>query len=833
MKLLENNNRKFMKNLSGSCLKANKSRNGIAVLAIILTAVLFMGLTTVMEGTQVSMKNQMLRQAGSRFMVSLKGLSKEEAETLAKDSVFSEAGVEHYVANVNNQELRNIHALAGWVDETTAKNSFMELTEGHYPKKENEIACDTEILKLLGVSPKPGSTVTLQYSIGEEKLEKKMTLCGVWEGRSHEQNASLLISKGLAEKMETKGESYSVRGSFHSDKNIQERLDNLIEKMGYDPEAKQGEEGYLIHHVSPAYEQSTQQSPQTIILIGIGILLILFAGYLVIYNIFKISVEKDIRLYGQLKTIGTSPKQIRYMIIRQGSILSLVGIPAGLVLGWLLGNGLLPLVMASTNFAETEFIVPSWWIWLLAALFTFVTVRIRCSRPGKIAGRISPVEALKYQSGVQNKQTHRRGKETRFPLGAMAVANLSRNKGKTLLVVLSLSFSAVLLNCALNYTGNMDEKTFVEGMVISDIDVRSRDFLKPGTEEYKKVVKGSAVRELENLEGVQDFGKVYTYMLPEEKRTEKREDLGKILRVNGKETSENSQVFERNRMLYGYNENALARAAVIEGTMDYEKLCSGDYVVMAGSLGDSGEYNYEAQEFHAGDIIEAEIKGTVKEYTVLAVVGVEQAQEMSYSSGGYEAIAFPESVFLQMFPEMQNPIHCLFDAKEGSFDTLYEKVEKIAEGNNLSVLTRLTAEAEFKEIKTTFSMVGIVVSVILGSIGTLNLVNVILTGVIARQREFAAMRSIGMTKKQLRKLMICEGVLYAVLAGMMGLFISAILSMTLVKGITAGIWYMKYHFTLVPALVVFGISLFLSVCISAMTDKIWNKRSVVELLRAE
>ena len=89
-------------------------------------------------------------------------------------------------------------------------------------------------------------------------------------------------------------------------------------------------------------------------------------------------------MYGQLKTIGTSPKQIRYMIIRQGSILSLVGIPAGLVLGWLLGNGLLPLVMASTNFAETEFIVPPWWIWLLAALFTFVTVRIsQLQRPRK------------------------------------------------------------------------------------------------------------------------------------------------------------------------------------------------------------------------------------------------------------------------------------------------------------------------------------------------------------------------------------------------------------------------------------------------------------------
>ena len=65
--------------------------------------------------------------------------------------------------------------------------------------------------------------------------------------------------------------------------------------------------------------------------------------------------------------------------------------------------------------------------------------------------------------------------------------------------------------------------------------------------------------------------------------------------------------------------------------------------------------------------------------------------------------------------------------------------------------------------------------------------------------------------------MICEGVLYAVLAGMMGLFISAILSMTLVKGITAGIWYMKYHFTLVPALVVFGDFPFL-VCVHFRHD---------------
>lgn len=64
MRLLENNNRKFIRTLSDSCLRANRGRNAIAILAVALTAVLFMALTTVLEGTRISMKNQMFRGAG-------------------------------------------------------------------------------------------------------------------------------------------------------------------------------------------------------------------------------------------------------------------------------------------------------------------------------------------------------------------------------------------------------------------------------------------------------------------------------------------------------------------------------------------------------------------------------------------------------------------------------------------------------------------------------------------------------------------------------------------------------------------------------------------------
>ncbi len=840
MKILENNNRKFIKTLSGNCLKANKGRNGIAILAIMLTAVLFMALTTVFQGAQESFRIQMLRQAGTKFMVSVKGLTREEAEELASDPAFMEAGMARYVGYAMNKELDNINAAIGWVDEATAKNSFMELEDGHYPEKENEIVCDSEILALLGLPYETGSTFNLRYSTGEASLKKQMIVCGIFKGMKHEQSTSLLVSQAFVDQVLEgltgeyafmKEASYDVRGSFADENDIEEKLAELVEKLGYDPDAERGEEGFLIHHINPVYESASMDSPQMYAYAGMGVLLILLAGYLIIYNIFKISIEKDIRMYGQLKTIGMSPKQIRYMVMRQGMVLSVAGIPAGLVLGWLVGNALLPAVMANTLAGEASFIVPSWWIWLLSGFFTLITVRVSCNRPGKAAGKISPVEALNYHGAQDVRKAQKKGKESDHRIMSMAAANLGRDKGKTVLVVLSVSFSAVLLNCVLNYTGSMDEETYVRHGMITDFDVRSASFEKYGEEDYQKVVSEYMMGVLEQIDGVTDFGKVYCQMLPDENRKTGDEDCGKITRINGKDAGEVFEDFDEYRMLYGMDENVLLRTDIIEGSIDYEKLCTGDYVVMAGNLSNDETYDYEAQEFHAGDVIKAEVEGKEKDYTVMAVVGMKESLCMSYSNGGYEAMVFAESVFLDMFLDMQTPIHCLFNAREGRFDDVNEEVNRTAQANNLSVQSRLTAEEEFKETQNSYNAVGIVVSVILGVIGILNLINVILTGVIARQREFASMRSIGMTKKQLQKLMIYEGMIYAVLAGVIGILLGAVLSVTLVKNLSANIWYLKYQFTVLPAVIVSGICLLLSAGISAMTDKVWNKGSIVEQLR--
>ena len=742
MKLLENQNQRFIRTLSGNCLKANRGRNGIAVLAVILTAVLFMALTTVIEGTQISMKNQLLRQSGTKFMVSLKNLTQEEAKQLVLEPEFVTAGIEQTVAVAGNSALNNVSVNIGWMDAVIIENSFMHLAAGHSPEKINEIACDTEVLRLLGLPEDAiGHSFVLQYTAGTKRMEKEMTVCGIWEGKKYEQSAYMLASKPFVEEVLANCDgdyawlrttSYCVRGSFASEKNIAGQLDRIVEKMGDNPSAERGESGFLIHHVNPAYENTAMGDAVGVYIAeGAGVILILFAGYLIIYNIFKISIEKDIRLYGQLKTIGTSPRQIRYMVIRQGTVLSAVGIPVGLVLGWLLGNAMLPIVMTNFTLSEAEFIIPPLWVWGLSGLFTWLTVRISCGRPGRIAGMISPVEALNYH-GVQHiSKTHQRGMDSGHRIASMAAGNLARNKGKSILVVLSISFSAVLLNSVLNYAGSMDEERYVRRGSVTDFDVRSADYNRYMLEDYGKAVPQQAVELLRAVEGIKDFGLSYCYMLPSEERTSRREDLAKIRRVNGQETTQFDRTYDENCMIYGFDQ----------------------------------------------------------------------------------------------------PVHCLFDAGEEAFDEINAQVSAIAESNGLSVQTKLTAEAEFKEIQYTYSMVGIVTALILGGIGVLNLVNMILTGVIARQKEFAAMRSIGMTQKQLRKLIVYEGMYYALFAGVFGVAASAVLSLTLVRVMAEAMWYMQYEFTVVPAMVTSVICLLLAVCISMMTDKVWNKGSIVEQLR--
>ena len=147
------------------------------------------------------------------------------------------------------------------------KNSYMEIEEGHMPEEEYEFACDTEILRLLGIPEETGTKVNIQYLTDEGVKEEPMTLSGYWEGEKYEQTAEVMVSEAFLEKRIDESTiahdasvpgSYCIRGSFATDEDVEGQLNTVIANAGFDPDAERGEEGFVVHHTNPAYENRNE-----------------------------------------------------------------------------------------------------------------------------------------------------------------------------------------------------------------------------------------------------------------------------------------------------------------------------------------------------------------------------------------------------------------------------------------------------------------------------------------------------------------------------------------------------------------------------------------------
>ena len=217
--------------------------------------------------------------------------------------------------------------------------------------------------------------------------------------------------------------------------------------------------------------------PELVIAIAAFLLLVIFTGYLIIYNIFQISVVGDIRFYGLLKTIGTTPRQLKRIIRQQALLLCLIGIPAGLLLGYGIGAVLVPVVLRSTQLdAGITTISTSPVIFLGSMLFALLTVLLSCSKPGKMAAKVSPVEATKYTDAMQTKKKQRSTRGAK--LHQMAFANLRRNKKKTVLVVVSLALSVTLFNALCTFVGGFSMEKYVSAKTCADFIVSTPDYFR-------------------------------------------------------------------------------------------------------------------------------------------------------------------------------------------------------------------------------------------------------------------------------------------------------------------------------------------------------------------
>ena len=465
--LFGNNNQTVLKRLSGRYFKANKNRNRIAVIAIVLTTTLFAAIFTLGFGMMDTIHDQNIRKAGGDGQAVLSYINDNIYEDVKGSPLIDRIAYTKCISyKIKNPGLEKWRAEVWYMDDTMLDFARYEPTEGQKPAADREIMADTKTLEALGIPARIGETVSLSYEMKGKEYQTDFTLCGFWETDSLSHVGRLLVSKAFMDShAELDGYTHTVGGDytgsvasyimFKGNGDPETKLQQLLSETGYTCDTMGGsaeDPNYIIARISPAYTGGNLLENPAMLISGIaGILLIIVAGYLIIYNIFQISVIQDIQSYGQLKTLGITKRQIKRLISGQVLRLSLIGIPIGLLFGFLIGRALVPFLMNGTSYTSEAGIkvTANPYIFIGSAVFALITVFISVRRPARIAGMVSPIEAIRYTEndpGAFGKKSTDKKSTKGAKIHRMALANLGRNRRRTVLVLVSMTLSLVLFN---------------------------------------------------------------------------------------------------------------------------------------------------------------------------------------------------------------------------------------------------------------------------------------------------------------------------------------------------------------------------------------------------
>ena len=364
-------NGKCIRHIAFRHMKSTKSRNIIAIIAIALTTVLFTALFTIMMSIIYGSEQSSFRQIGSYSHGNFKNITKEQFEELRGDSLISDWGVRRFLGMPIEAPFNKSHVEISCMNENYAKWTFLEPETGHLPTNgTREAATDTAVLSLLGVEPEIGAKFTLSFPVDGQVTTQEFTLCGYWKNDEVSPAHHILISESCVNEILTELNPqcldgmtglYTLNVMLKNSSNIEGTLLTILERHGYQGSEPVKEDNFIDIGVNRGYLNARLNNSMdfgSILSIASILLLIIFTGYLIIYNIFQISVSGDIRFYGLLKTIGTTGRQLKRMILIQALILSAIGIPLGELAGYGIGAILTPVVLSYLKYNDALSVSP-------------------------------------------------------------------------------------------------------------------------------------------------------------------------------------------------------------------------------------------------------------------------------------------------------------------------------------------------------------------------------------------------------------------------------------------------------------------------------------------
>lgn len=851
--------------LAGRSFRASRMRNLIATSAIILTTILFTTVTTVGMGATGSITLTMQMLKGSRSDGDFHNMTAEQYAALEDADFIREYGLRMPVGFLEDTTRHNIEFDV--LDPVQADLTFCMPVHGSVPKAENEIVTSDTALRDLGVEPEVGADVTISFTAHGREYQLDMVVSGWFEATSEQISmmwAGTAFRDAHPDIFEyTYDRDRDMAGTYYSDfiatstAGLQENLDHWVRQMGGDPDAANSD------HLSATINTVTNPAldPTTLLLVAVMIALFVLCGYLLIYNVFDIAVMQEIRRYGLYRTVGMSKRQVKKLINLQAVWLSCIGIPLGLLIGYFVGKAALPYMMRTLSSSYENIAIhvdPSPIVFVGAAVLAAFTVFLSTRKPIRAAADIPPIEAFRYVETAGGRKTTKKS-TAGTSLFRLAWADLGRNKRRFAFIVASLSLCVILLNCIGIAADSVDIEKQVSYSIRTDftvVNALSKNILKGFTRREHGL--GQEVIDAVNAQpGVKGASAIYKNTLDDRNVTYDF-PVGFDLIGTDEETgidyasTKDGIVFNLGDdghalcNVYGMEETALARMDIQEGEADahklYEKMVNGEGVLV-GVMSDMGTSIMEPalDLLEVGDIITVfKNGGPMMELPVLAKAALTgDDTEIRYTANGpFEVgrdglfLYLPTCVYTEIYDE---PViyKYSFDVEEGQQDPMRGFLEDYVTNVDPS-LGYASAEEARQDAATTRTMlqfVGGLIGSIFGAVGVLNLINTIITSILTRRHEFAIMQSIGMTAKQLTRMMIWESVYYAIGVCIVGLLLSVILAFTVVKTLIGDIWYFTFHFTLVPVVTVCILLLIAAAVLPVIALKVFNKGSIVEKLR--
>lgn len=783
----ENDTSAITKKLAKKSLQSEKRRNLMVVIAVALAAFLIC-FTGIVSTSLIQMqRNQVVDTYEAVWL----GIAENDIETLKGLPEFERVGG-YYVLGEELSE-QGYHASYVYCDAQMMEitKAQMELLEGRVPEKANEVVVSEYFLSTYGNNAKIGDTVTLDT----ESFHGDYVVTGIMDSVNEKEANTCAIILSKAALTEWDGfdpAGYRAYAHFkNSDQLGEERMTSYCREIAEEyqlPNPRMNNRYFT--YVSKSFDFALMAGVIAIVLIG---------GCIVIQSIFRISINNKIQSYGQLRTIGATPKQIKRIVKQEGHKLGSIGILIGTVLGVCGGFFLFSKGFNAISYVATV---------ILTLISSWIMVSVSIRKPVKIAAGISPIEAVRFTSVQKNIRS--RKKNIKLNPVSMGITNFKSDRKKTISIIASLSLGGIILLVVSSLVLLRSPEALAR-QVFPDGDYKI--YLLSELTEQEVMAAGNPLneelkREILSIDGVTDV-------------IAKRQSLHVNYRSNGIEGGGMCDI------LTEQNYSAV-EAALIDGTMppDARSIIIDSYTSNNNNIG-------------AGATVEL-ISG--KSTLPVTISGVFDSG--SIPTNGHGALHLdgpleyaPEALFHELHPEITSFDYSwsiVSDPKKA--DHVESELKNIVASHSNIALDEINTAIEYEKMSNTLAFGSMeVLSWMVFLFGVINLINTTLSNQIARKRENSILRSIGLTQKQLCKMNICEGLCYALFATLATLIVGLPASIFACRKMSIGAFagnVVPYKFPVLEMglfiLVLFGMELILSV----WTIRRQKKQSLIEQMRA-